>query len=121
MVAPLLAQEMLRLAGGHPEDITGRMVTAAAKAGEVAALHCFDELGRWLGRGMAELAAILDPGMFVIAGGVSEAGELLRSRVEEVFHAHLIGRGFRPAATVRTAELGNEAGLVGAADLSHQS
>lgn len=117
-VSPLLAQEMLRLAGGSPRAITGPMVTLAAKAGDVAALQCFDELSKWLGRGMAELAAILDPGMFVIAGGVCEAGELLRARVEIVFRKNLIGRGHRPAAVVRIAELGNEAGLVGAADLS---
>ena len=117
-VSPLMAQEMLRLAGGSPAAITGRIVTAAAKAGDVAALHCFDELSKWLGRGTAELAAILDPGMFIFSGGVSEAGELLRSRVEVVFLRHLIGRGYRPAAAVRIAELGSEAGMVGAADLS---
>ncbi|HKS49120.1 MAG TPA: ROK family glucokinase [Amycolatopsis sp.] len=120
MVSPLLAREMLRLAGGRAEAITGQMVTAAAIAGDVAALHCFDELSKWLGRGMAELAAVLDPGMFVIAGGVSDAGELLRARVEAVFRRNLIGRGQRPVATVRIAELGNEAGIVGAADLSRQ-
>ena len=118
-VSPLMAQEMRRLAGGHPQAITGPIVTAAARAGDVAALQCFDELSKWLGRGMAELAAILDPGMFVIAGGVSEAGELLRGRVEPVFRRNLIGRGHRPIAAVRIAELGNEAGLVGAADLAH--
>jgi glucokinase len=117
-VSPLMAQEMLRLAGGSPAAITGRMVTVAAQAGDVAALFCFDELSKWLGRGIAELAAILDPGMFVISGGVSEAGELLRVRVEAVFRRHLIGRGYRPTAAVRIAELGNEAGMVGAADLS---
>lgn len=117
-VSPLMAQEMLRLAGGSPAGITGRMVTAAAKAGDVAALFCFDELSKWLGRGMAELAAILDPGMFAISGGVCEAGELLRARVEGVFRRHLIGRGYRPTAAVRIAELGPEAGIVGAADLS---
>jgi glucokinase len=121
MVSPLMAQEMLRLAGGSPQAITGQMVTAAARSGDVAALNSFDELSKWLGRGMAELAAILDPGMFVIAGGVSEAGELLRARVEAIFRKNLIGRGHRPVATVRIAELGNEAGIVGAADLSQQA
>jgi glucokinase len=119
-VSPLMARELLRLAGGRAQDITGYMVTAAARSGDVAALQCFDELGKWLGRGMAQLAAILDPGMFVIAGGVSEAGEMLRAPVEAIFRKHLTGRGHRPTAQIRTAELGNEAGLVGAADLVHQ-
>ncbi|MEN3299776.1 ROK family glucokinase [Pseudonocardia sp.] len=119
-VSPSMARELLRLAGGRAEDITGHMVTAAARSGDVAALQCFDELGKWLGRGMAQLAAVLDPGMFVIAGGVSEAGEMLRAPVEAILRKNLTGRGHRPTAQVRIAELGNEAGLVGAADLAQQ-
>jgi glucokinase len=117
-VSPAMAREMLRLAAGRPENITGPMVTQAARAGDVAALQCFDELGRWLGRGIAQLASILDPGVFVIAGGVSAAGELLRAPVETTFRKHLTGRGHRPTAEIRIAELGPEAGLVGAADLA---
>jgi glucokinase len=119
-VSPSMSRELLRLAGGRAEDITGHMVTAAARSGDVAALQCFDELGKWLGRGMAQLAAVLDPGMFVIAGGVSEAGEMLRAPVEAILRKNLTGRGHRPTAQVRIAELGNEAGLVGAADLAQQ-
>jgi glucokinase len=117
-VSPAMATELLRLAAGRPENITGPMVTQAARAGDVAALQCFDELGRWLGRGIAQLASILDPGVFVIAGGVSAAGELLRIPVEATFRKHLTGRGHRPTAEIRIAELGPEAGLVGAADLA---
>ena len=54
--APALAQDMLRLAGGEPEMITGPVVTAAAREGDVAALKCFDIVGTWLGRGMAQLS-----------------------------------------------------------------
>ncbi len=61
---------------------------------------------------------MLDPSLFVIGGGVSAAGEVLRSRVEETFRGHLTGRGHRPVAEVRLAELGWEAGMVGAADLA---
>jgi glucokinase len=116
--SPAMAVELLKLADGDAENITGEMVTEAAKNGDVAALWCFDELGKWLGRGIAQLAAILDPGVFVIAGGVSAAGELLLPRTESTFHRHLTGRGHRPTAEVRIAELGPEAGIVGAADLA---
>jgi len=118
VVSPAMAVELLKLADGRAENITGEMVTQAAKAGDVAALWCFDELGKWLGRGIAQLAAILDPGVFVIAGGVSAAGELLLARTETVFHKYLTGRGHRPTAEVRIAELGPDAGIVGAADLA---
>lgn len=116
--SPAMSGRLLRLAGGRPQNITGPVVTRAAMAGDVVASRCFDELGYWLGRGMAQLAAVLDPALFVIAGGVSAAGELLRGPAEESFHQHLTGRDHRPAAELRTAELGLEAGLVGAADLA---
>lgn len=118
LVSPAIAVELLKLADGRAENITGEMVTEAAKAGDVAALGCFDELGKWLGRGIAQLTAILDPGVFVIAGGVSAAGELLLARTEATFHKYLTGRGHRPTAEVRIAELGPDAGIVGAADLA---
>ncbi|MFN2495884.1 MAG: ROK family glucokinase [Pseudonocardiaceae bacterium] len=116
--SPAMAGELLRLADGRPERITGAMVTQAAQAGDAGALQCFDELGRWLGRGLAALAAILDPGLFVIGGGVSAAGEMLRAPVAATFRTFLTGFGHRPVAEVRIAELGYEAGLVGAADLA---
>ncbi|MGH3672381.1 MAG: ROK family glucokinase [Pseudonocardiaceae bacterium] len=112
------AGELMRLAGGRAEHITGEMVTRAAQAGDGAALQCFDVIGMWLGRGLAGLAAILDPGLFVIGGGVSAAGELLRAPAAAAFRAHLTGGGHRPVAELRIAELGPEAGLVGAADLA---
>src|SRR5664279_295032 len=77
--SPAMARDLLALAGGEPGMITGPMVTQAAHAGDVAALRCFDVVGTWLGRGMAQLAAVLDPGLFVLGGGVSAAGELLRA------------------------------------------
>ncbi|PVY97302.1 ROK family glucokinase [Actinomycetospora cinnamomea] len=119
--SPAFASGLLASAGGDAEAITGEMVTAVAQQGDVGALHCFDEIGRWIGLGLAQLAAVLDPSLFVIGGGVSAAGEVLRERVETVFRANLTGRGHRPVAEVRLAELGWEAGMVGAADLARTS
>jgi glucokinase len=117
-VSPATAGDLLRLAGGRPEDITGEMVTQAAAAGDVAALQCFEVIGTWLGRGLAGLAAVLDPGLFVIGGGVSAAGEMLCTPALASFREYLTGGGHRPVAELRIAELGPEAGLVGAADLA---
>ena len=75
-------------------------------------------MGRWLGRGLANLAAVLDPTVFVIGGGVSEAGELLIAPARDEFRYTLTGRRYRPQAGVLVAELGPDAGIVGAADLS---
>lgn len=116
--SPETAGELIRLAGGRPECLTGEMITQAALAGDTAALRCFDVVGTWLGRGLGGLAAILDPGLFVIGGGVSAAGELLRAPASAAFAASLTGHGYRPVAELRIAQLGPEAGLVGAADLA---
>ena len=69
---------------------------------------------------MASLASILDPGCFIIGGGVSRASDLFLDRARETFARSLTGRGHRPQAEVRLAELGPHAGLVGAADLARR-
>jgi glucokinase len=116
--SPAMAKDLLAFAGGRPEMITGPMITQAAKAGDVTALQCFDEIGRWLGRGIAQLAAVLDPAVFVIGGGVSSAGDILREPTLQSYRKHLTARGHRPVADIRIAEMGAEAGIVGAADLA---
>jgi glucokinase len=116
---PAIAETLLTLADGRPGAIDGRMVTAAARAGDEAALESFRIVGTWLGHGIADLAAILDPGVFVIAGGVSQAGDLLREPALQAYLARLTGRGYRPVAELRNGKLGgDEAGIIGAADLA---
>ena len=117
---PEQARLLLELAGGQPEGITGPMVTMGAVAGDPVALGSFQAMGAWLGHGLADLAAVLDPRVFIIGGGVSEAGELLVGPARATFQAQLTGRGHRPTATVRVAELGQDAGLIGAADLARR-
>jgi glucokinase len=113
-----MATDLLDRVGGRPEELTGPLVTEAAREGDALARELLGEVGRWLGVGIANLAAALDPGTFVIGGGVSAAGELLLAPARDAFRRQLTGRGYRPEATVVAAELGNEAGLVGAADLA---
>jgi glucokinase len=69
---------------------------------------------------MAALAAVLDPGMFVLGGGVSAAGELLREPAERSLQERITARAYRDVPAVRLAELGPEAGIVGAADLARR-
>ena len=114
------ANELLALGDGTPEGVTGPHVTLAAQEGDPVALAALDEIGRWLGQGLADLAAVLDPGCFVIGGGVSEAGELLLGAARRTYVLALTGTGHRPHAQVRQARLGNEAGIVGAADLARR-
>ena len=115
-----VAQPLLDRVDGDVSLITGPLVTEAAQQGDAVAVELLQEIGHWLGLGIANLAAALDPGRFVIGGGVSAAGELLIGPAREAFRRNLTGRGFRPEADIVLARLGNEAGLVGAADLARQ-
>lgn len=117
--SPMAAARMVNLAGSV-EEITGPVVTRAAADGDPAATSICTTVGRWLGRGLANLAAVIDPSVFVIGGGVSAAGELLLGPAREEFAHTLTGRGFRPQAVVVAAALGPDAGLVGAADLARR-
>jgi len=109
---------LLALGDGTPEGVTGQQVTVAAREGDPVALDAFALIGDNLGSGLADVAALLDPEVFVIGGGVSEAGDLLLIPARAAFEANLVARDHRPIARVVSAELGNDAGLVGAADLA---
>jgi glucokinase len=116
--APSAAVRMLQLGDGTPDGIDGPAVTQAARDGDAGALSCFEIIGSWLGHGLADLAAIIDPGCFVIGGGVSEAGDILLGPARIAYHNSLTGRTHREFAEVRLAELGPDAGLIGAAGLA---
>ena len=113
-----IATNLLASVGGDPAELTGPLITAAAQAGDQTSIELLAEIGNWLGAGIANLAAAFDPGTFVIGGGVSAAGRLLLDPARETFRRHLTGRGYRPEARIVAAQLGNEAGLIGAADLA---
>jgi glucokinase len=117
--SPMAAARLLELAGSAGE-LTGPVVTAAAAEGDPAAETICRAMGRWLGRGLANLAAVLDPSIFVIGGGVSQAGELLLRPAREEFAHMLTGRRFRPVAAIVPAAFGPDSGLVGAADIARR-
>ncbi|HSY15379.1 MAG TPA: ROK family glucokinase [Jatrophihabitantaceae bacterium] len=119
-VSPMAAHRMLELVDGDLTALSGPVVTAAAREGDPAAVEIYTSMGHWIGRGLANLAAVIDPDMFVIGGGVSDAGDLLIEPARSTFRTSLTGRGFRPVADVVLAELGPAAGMVGAADLARR-
>ena len=113
-----IASDLFDRAEGVPGNLTGPLITQAARDGDPTARELLAEIGNWLGLGIANLAAVFDPGMFVIGGGMSAAGDLLLASARETFKRQLTGRGYRPEARIVAAVLGNEAGLIGAADLA---
>ena len=109
---------MLGLGDGTPEGVQGPHVTEAAQRGDEVAIEAFEVIGAWLARGMVEVATLLDPAAFVIGGGVVEAGDLLLAPAKREYAAQLVARAQRPMTDIIPAELGNLAGIVGAADLA---
>ena len=87
----------------------------AVKAGDALATRIADEFGRYLGGALASIAVVADPAVFVIGGGVSKAGPVLIPFVEKAFREKAF---FANKDTkIVLAELGNDAGICGAARL----
>lgn len=109
------ARTMLDLAGREP--LSGAHVTAAARLGDEAAIGLLQSFGRYLGIGIATLAAVVDPEIVVVGGGITTAaGDLILPTAEERFLRNLSGRGYRGELRILTAHLANDAGIIGAAD-----
>jgi glucokinase len=117
----LAAVQMLSVCGiTDPAQLTGPMITDAAAQGDPCAAELLDDLGRWLGEGLASIATLFDPTHIVLGGGVSAAKELIMKSATVAFEKNLPAKANRPHPTFGVAELGNDAGLIGAADLARQ-
>jgi glucokinase len=114
------SDSLLERAGGRVDAIDGPMITQAAREGDDFARGRLASVGSWLGQGIASLAAVLDPTVVAIGGGLSEADEMVLGPARETFARSLPGGDHRPLAEIRKATLGNDAGLVGAADLARR-
>lgn len=116
--SPDLAKNLLARGNGTVDCLTGKHITAAAQDGDTVAIAAFNTTGQWLGALCASLIAGLDPEAFVIGGGVIDAGEILLSPTREAMNRLTPFNGKRPSPVIIPATLGNDAGLVGVADLA---
>lgn len=106
----------LALAG----NIAAKEVFDAAKSGDEVALRIVNRAAYYLGKSMASVAAVLNPETFIIGGGVSKAGDILFNEVRAVFNK-LTPEPLQRGVRIVPAELGNDAGVVGAAGLHLRS
>lgn len=98
------------------EEVTAKDVIDAAKAGDAVADAIFDKFCDYLGYSLAATAAVIDPEIFIIGGGVSKAGQVLVDRVQAYFKKYA-WPGIRDIKFA-LAELGNDAGICGAASIA---
>ncbi|MDI3331804.1 MAG: ROK family protein [Micrococcus sp.] len=111
----LVSAEALAARAGHA---SARPALDDALSGDPRGVRAVQETGRWLGRGLATLAAVLDPTRFVIGGGVAVAGDLLLDPARAELARHIPGGRRRPVPPVTVASLGNRAGWLGAAGVA---
>ena len=96
-------------------EISAKTVFDAVKAGDALAKEVAEEFGIYLGKGLAAVACVVNPEIFVIGGGVSKAGEVLFDYIVDEYKKYVF-RGSREAKFA-LATLGNDAGIYGAAKL----
>lgn len=109
---------LARLAGGDPDGVTGATVTRAGLDGDPTAIGILGEVGTRLGVGIAGLVNILDPQVVVVGGGAIAAGDLLLEPARAAYHDTVEGPAWRPSVPIVAAQLGPDAGAVGAAALA---
>lgn len=97
------------------EDVSPKEIFEEAKQGDEVALQIVDECAGYLGRACAIIATVTNPECFVLGGGVSNAGKFYFDKIQKVFQ-ELTFSGCKDAFFVQ-AELGNDAGMLGAAKL----
>jgi glucokinase len=106
---------VVALAGGDPESVRGEDVTAAALAGDADARQVVEQLGWWVGFGLANLTSVLDPACIVLGGGLVAAGELWFEATRAAFAELVEGGSAREPVVIVPAAFGERAGAVGAA------
>jgi glucokinase len=112
--------EVVARSGGDPESVRGEDVTAAALAGDADARRVVEEVGWWVGFGLANLICVLDPGCIVLGGGLVGAGDLLLAATRRAFDQMVEGGTSRPAIPIVPAAFGERSGAVGAALAARQ-
>jgi glucokinase len=115
---PSASPTLARMAAVEARGITGRHVASAARDGDPLGCRAMAELARWLGEGLALVADVYDPELVIIGGGVSGSAPLFMDEARDHYARVVTGGHHRPLARIRTAQLGDEGGVIGAAALA---
>lgn len=107
---------IMSLCGGDPSLINAKMVFDAAREGDEQGLKVFRRYARYLGQAIATIVNFFDPEVIVLGGGVSKAGKFLLDAVREEAPKYCIYKSM-PISRIELAELGPDAGIIGAAML----
>jgi len=99
------------------EEVTSKMVFELAQKNDPFALMVIDQVCNYLGLACGNIGNLLNPSSIILGGGVSAAGEFLRLKVEHYFKKYTFPQ-VGESTTIKLAQLGNDAGIIGAASLA---
>ena len=111
---PDKSEEVLSFGEGK---LSGTALTKAAKAGNELALAAFSKQADWLGLACASYSLIIDPQAIIFGGGVVDAGELFLAPVRSAMRKYMPFAESHVPPKIIAAKFGNDAGLIGAAEL----
>jgi len=109
------SQDSVLRAAKENGGISAKAVFDAVKEGDALACEVAEQFGDYLGKGLAAIAGVVNPEVFVLGGGVSKAGEILCEYVSK-YYIKYVFHGSKDAQ-FKLATLGNDAGIYGAAKL----
>lgn len=107
----------IKAAIDNGDTVSSKDIFISAEAGDVFANSVVEKISQYLGLAAGNLANTLNPDSIIIGGGVSAAGEFLRTRIETYFNRYTFPQ-VRESTKIKIAELGNDAGIIGAASLA---
>lgn len=112
-----VGQSRLKQMIDNGDEVTSKIIFDLAKDGDFLANETVNKVAYYLGYASAMIANTLNPSAIVIGGGVAAAGEFLRERVEKDWKPFAFPT-VRTSTRIKLAELGNDAGVIGAASLA---
>ena len=107
-----------KICGGDITKVDGKAVFDAVRKGDIAAKAVLDKYAEYLAAGLIDVANLLRPDMILIGGGISAAGDLLLEPLKKIFDKEVFGGNSYATVSLGLAELGNDAGIFGAARLA---
>lgn len=101
----------------YPDKLDAKAIGDAAKEGDMLATEIFDETAHYIGVGLANLINCFNPELIVIGGGLSNAGDFLLDKVKVSAKLNSAPPSWG-SVEIKTASLGNKAGILGSAALA---
>ena len=103
----------------HQLNFTAKDVALAARNGDALSMEAFMNAGKYLGIAVANLLHTFNPSLLIFGGGVSKSGDILFIPMRESMKAHVMTKSYLNDLTIRSSDLGDDVGLLGALALAH--